>query len=395
MSYGFFELKLAFVVHRCGQEIIGGSESFCLNLATKLSKFFETEILTTCALDYMTWKNHYKSGLSVINGISIRRFETDFERDVDKFNAISNKVLLGPHSIDEEIHWMKMQGPYSTSLLQFLQENKDRYDVFIFITYLYATTFFGLPLVSDKSILIPAADADLSLQLSIYDEIFRTTRGIVYQTEEEKNLLVKRFAVMGIPNKLINQGVDEPMECDRNLKLRNLDFPFALYLGRIDESKGCRELLEYFSRFKKETRSPIKLVLAGPKIFEFEENDNIIYLGVITKEEKACVLNKMSFFIMPSKHESFSMVTMEAWSYKKPVIVNAKSDVVKGHCERSNGGLYYDNYEEFVECINLLDSDENIGRKLGENGYRYVKNNYTWEKMIDEYRDFIHLVKSN
>ena len=344
----------------------------------------------------MTWKNHYKSGLSSINGISIRRFETDFERDVDKFNAISNKVLLGPHSIDEEIQWMKMQGPYSTSLLHFLKENKNGYDVFIFITYLYATTFFGLPLVSDKSILIPAADADLSLQLSIYDEIFRTTRGIVYQTEEEKSLLVKRFAVKGIPNKLINQGVDEPMKCDKTLKIRNLDFSFVLYLGRIDESKGCQELLNYFSRFKKETRSQIKLVLAGPKIFEFEENDNIIYLGVITKEEKAYVLSKMSFFIMPSKHESFSMVTMEAWSYEKPVMVNAKSDVVKGHCERSNGGLYYDSYEEFVECIKLLDSDEHLRNKLGKNGYLYVKNNYTWEKMITEYRDFIHLVaKSN
>jgi len=70
-------------------------------------------------------------------------------------------------------------------------------------------------------------------------------------------------------------------------------------------------------------------------------------------------------------------------------IVNAKSSVLKGHCVKGNSGLFYENYEEFAGCMNLLLSDNMLREKLGKNGFRYVKENYGWEKIAKRYSEFI------
>ncbi|MDE1725692.1 MAG: glycosyltransferase family 4 protein [Thaumarchaeota archaeon] len=383
-------MKLAFIVQRCGKEIIGGAESLCLNLALKLSEYFEIEILTSCALDYMSWENYYPSGVEKINGITIRRFKTDFVRNVSKFNSISDMVLVGHHSLDDEELWMKMQGPHCSGLINFLKENKDNYDLFVFFTYLYATTYYGLPIVANKSILIPLAHDELPLKLSIYNKIFQNARGIIFHTEEEQKLIFNRFDIKKIKSKLIGYGVDELTDIPSGFSLKHdLAFPYLLYVGRIDESKGCDELISFFLKYNSENNSQLKLVLVGPKVFEFKKNENIVHLGVLDEKEKSYVIRKSLIFVMPSRYESFSIATMEAWLAKKPVLVNAKSEVLKAHCEKSNGGLYYETYEEFVECINLFLSSMSLLKQMGENGFDYVKHNYDWNNVINNYHNFI------
>ena len=341
----------------------------------------------------MSWENHYQEGTEKIGNVTVRRFKVDFKRDVSKFNEISNKVLADIHSIDDEILWMKMQGPYCSGLFDFLNKNEKSFDLFVFFTYLYATTFYGLPLVSNKSVLVPLAHDEPPLKLSIYDEIFKKTKAIIYHTEEEENLIMQRFEISKIKGKLIGYGIDEMISVPEIFSpISNLDFPYLLYVGRIDKSKGCDELIEYFKKYKKQHDSKLKLVLVGPKIFDFEEDDSIIHLGVLNEQQKAYALKNASIFVMPSKYESFSIATMEAWMFKKPVIVNSQSLVLKGHCEKSNGGLYYENYEEFAECINLILSDNSLHEQMGKNGYAYVKENYGWARIINEYRIFLNSV---
>lgn len=383
-------MKIAFVVQRCGEEIIGGAEGLCLNLAIKLSHDFEIEIITTCALDYMTWKNYFPSGVSNVKGITVTRFKTDFERNVDDFNSLSNKVLTGSHSLDEELLWMKKQGPFSTELFNFIKNNQNTYDIFIFFTYLYATTFYGIQPVFSKSILIPLGHDEAPLKLAIYDKIFQKTKGIIFQTEEELDVITNRFDISHARTTLAGLGVDDPVLPPKNYVPKNkLDFEYVLYIGRIDESKGCSELIDYFSRYVKDTKSDLKLVLVGPKIFEFETSENVLYFGVLDEMEKSNVLKNSLIFIMPSPYESFSIATMEAWLFNKPVIVNAKSNVLKGHCVKGNSGLFYENYEEFAGCMNLLLSNHELREKLGKNGFRYVKENYGWEKVARRYSEFI------
>ena len=108
-------------------------------IAERIAHYHELEVLTTRAIDYATWQDSYPDGICDVNGIRVHRFGVDYPREQNQFDAVGNRVFAGPHTLEDEIDWMKKQGPYSSQLLQYLAEAGDTYDVFVFFTYLYAT----------------------------------------------------------------------------------------------------------------------------------------------------------------------------------------------------------------------------------------------------------------
>ena len=162
------EKKIAFVSPRYGLEVNGGAELYCRQLAEKLVDIFEVEVITTCAIDYISWKDEYKEGEEELNGVTVRRFKVDLPRNIKEFDKFTPIVLEKGHTIDDEIKWMNLQGPTSSKLVQFISDNKDSYCAVIFIPYLYYTTFFGVQAVQDKCILIPAAHDEPFIKLEIF-----------------------------------------------------------------------------------------------------------------------------------------------------------------------------------------------------------------------------------
>jgi glycosyltransferase involved in cell wall biosynthesis len=96
--------------------------------------------------------------------------------------------------------------------------------------------------------------------------------------------------------------------------------------------------------------------------------------------------------VQPSLYESFSISVLEAFLLKIPVLVNGECAVLRGHCVRSNAGLYYNSYYEFEGALRRLLSDEKLRQRLGENGYRYVRTNYSWDVIRDRYVDFLRTI---
>lgn len=374
--------KIAFVVQRYGKEVNGGAELYCRMIAEKLKSQYDIEIITTCAIDYVTWENHYKPGVETINDITVRRFEVDKLRSQRHFDKISEKVYFDlNHNREDEIEWMKSQGPASTKLISYLRENKDNYDKFIFITYLYYTTFFGIQEVYDKSILIPTAHDEPPIYLKIFDEIFNLPKAFVYLTEEEKEFVNKKFNNDRIPSVICGVGVDVPSEVTGN-KFKekfNINDKFILYVGRIDESKGCKELFDYFLKYKKENRNNVKLVLMGKSVIDIPKCDDIIPLGFVSDEDKFNGIAAAELCVLPSKFESLSISILESLALGVPILVNGECEVLKGHCVKSNAGLYYRNYYEFEECLKLIIYDSILTDKMGDNGQNYINKNYKWE----------------
>jgi glycosyltransferase involved in cell wall biosynthesis len=420
-------LKIAFVVQRYGAEILGGSEYHCRLIAERLAPRHVVEVLTTCAADYITWKNEYREGTDRIRGVTVRRFANAQTRDLDTFNRYSEWIFTNAHTRSDEMEWLRQQGPWCPALLDYLERHHEQYDVLIFFTYLYAPTALGVRIAPEKSILVPTAHDEPAIRLDIYKELFSAPAGIAYNTEVERRFLTTHFAIRAIEEETIGCGVDlpqahpysrdrspeEPAPADTGdaesedesaladeasptfrphlahrgsvfRRRHRLHGPFLLYGGRIDAGKGCEELIEYFSAYVREG-GDASLVLMGIKLMPLPEETFIRFAGRLSDEERLHALEAATVVVVPSPYESLSLLALESFAVGTPILANARSEVLVEHCHRSNAGLYYADREEFSECLSLLIGDQRLRASLGRNGRAYVRRNYRWDVILGKY----------
>jgi glycosyltransferase involved in cell wall biosynthesis len=380
-------MKIALVVQRCGTEVNGGAESLCLQIAQHLAPSAVTEILTTCALDYMTWENFYPEGTEKIGSTVVRRFRVDRPRDVAAFNQLSGQLnsKRDKTTLSEQEDWMRAQGPMSSGLLDYLPAAKGSYDAFIFFGYLYATTYFGLPLVRDKAWLEPLAHDEWTIYFRMWDAFFALPKGFIFNTQAERSFLRRRFPGNSLAGPIAGIGIDPPQGLDVNkFKSRyNLSAPFLLYIGRIDASKGCEEMFGYFIRWKQESNNPYKLVLVGQEIMPIPFHDDIIHLGYVSEEEKWAALSACDWVIAPSRFESLSMALLEGWSVGRPALVNGACAVLVEHCRKAHGGVWFHDSHDWRMFLDGVDSETKT--ILGRQGRNYVREYYDWKKVEASY----------
>jgi glycosyltransferase involved in cell wall biosynthesis len=382
--------KIAIVVQRYGLEVQGGAELHARLIAEALKDDYDVEVLTTCAIDYITWENHYRPEIDNVNGITVHRFKTKKKRDPAKFGRFSNKIFRSNHSIAEEHEWLELQGPFSPDLVNFIESKKALFDLFIFFSYRYYHSYFGAKTVMDKSFIVPTAENDPAIKLKIFTEIFNSVKGIIFNSPEEKELIEKIHGKTICESEIIGVGISKVEQPDFNgiKKKFDIDGDYITYIGRIDNNKGCGELFRYFSHYN-ERKPGLKLVLAGKNIIEIPKLNELIYLGVISEYDKFELIKNAIALVMPSRLESLSMVLLEAWSCSVPVLVNENCRVLAGQCKRSNGGLFYRDMLEFCECLNFLREDVRCRQILGKQGNRYFLENYTWDKIKEKYHRII------
>jgi glycosyltransferase involved in cell wall biosynthesis len=416
-------LKIAFIVQRYGTEILGGSEYHCRLIAERLAPKHHVEVLTTCAQDYITWKNEYPEGSDRVRGVTVRRFANARTRDIHAFNRYSEWIFNNAHSRDDEFEWHPQQGPWCPALLEYLERNQQQYDVLIFFTYLYAPTVLGTKIAPYKSILVPTAHDEPAIHLEMYKELFSLPAGLAYNTEVERRFLTTHFSMRAIEEETIGCGVDLPHAQDyprdgtswrgedeqaavdeeaaandaspmfrphlaqRGSMFRRrhrLHGPIALYGGRIDPGKGCEELIEYFSTYVEEG-GDASLVLMGVKLMPLPEEPFIRFAGYLPDQERVQALEAATVVVVPSPYESLSLLALESFAVGTPVLANARSEVLVEHCRKSNAGLYYADRDEFTEGLKLLAGDHRLRATLGRHGREYIRQNYRWDVILAKY----------
>ncbi len=383
-------LRLALVVQRYGEEVSGGAELMSRWLAEKLTQLGRVDVLTTCALDYTTWANHYPPGQTILNGVNVHRFPVDAPRDWPREQKATGRFLMQENSVLDEWLWMSRQGPNSTALLRAIEKGYDQYDAFLFTTFLYAQTFFGLPLVPDKALLIPTAHDDPFLRMPVFRALFHLPRFISYLTYAERDLVQEVTRNGRVPSEVIGIGINPPPAPADPARFRqkfglDADTPFMLYVGRLAASKNVPELLDYFLEYKKSRPGPLKLVLMGKGDIPILAHPDIVQTGFVTEQEKFDGLAASSFVVVPSIYESLSMLALEGWLMGKPVLVNGHCTVLKQQCRRSNAGLYYWSGAEFSLLVDYLLAHPVESQLLGRAGQRFVGENYSWEVVLSKY----------
>lgn len=420
-------MKIALIIQRYGTEVLGGSEHLCRLVAERLATQHEVDVLTTCARDYVTWKNEYPEGSDRIRGVTVRRFATARTRDLDSFNRYSEWIFRNAHTRADEMEWLKQQGPWCPSLVDYLRRHQQQYDVLLFFTYLYATTVLGLEVNPGKSVLVSTAHDEPAIRLEIFKEVFSQPAALCYLTDSERRFVQAVFPERPLLEEVIGVGIDipqqqpyprmpaapeqdpvppddperdapppadedAPSEFPSHLMARGAVFrrrhrlwgSVVLYGGRIDPGKGCEELIDYFSSYVKEG-GEATLALMGAKLMSLPEEPFIRFAGLLSDRERVQALEAATVVVCPSPYESLSLLALEAMAVGTPVLANARSTVLVEHCIDGDGGLYYADRDEFVECLTLLVSDARLRAALGRNGRDYVRRGYRWDVVLGKY----------
>lgn len=385
-------MRLAFVVQRFGMEIRGGAELHCRWIAERLSAHHDVEVFTTCAYEYLLWKNHYPEGTEEINGIPVHRFPVERQRNLDRFSDISHHVFHQGQSEEDELLWVEENGPYSPALVEAIEREESRFDFVFFFCYRYYTSYHGVKALGRKAILVPTAEEDEAVHLGVFARMFGLPRAMVHNSVEEQELIHRVTGGRAAPGEVVGVGVKIPENVGPAGDFRRkhgLDAPFLLYIGRIDWNKGCDQLFEYFISHSRIRHLFARLVLIGTPVLQIPQHPDIIHLGGVDDREKYQALDACSMLVVPSRYESLCMVVLEAWGRNRPVLVNGRCPVLEGQVRRADGGLSYRNFEEFSHAINLFLERPALGRTLGRQGNAYYLANYTWDRVIGQYESLL------
>ena len=375
-------MRLAFVVQRYGASIAGGSEAHCRELAQRLAPAHDVTVLTTCATDYVTWANALPAGPSTDGPVRVIRFPVRRQRRMKRFADISDEVFDGgaPRELQEE--WFRENGPDAPGLLEYLAAHRATFDLVMFWTFRYAPSYFGVPIVQDRAVLVPTAEEDAAISLDVLEDYFRKPRGYLFLTPEEETLVSARAGRRLEPAATIGIGLERAMPGDRTL-LARYDIPaeYVLYLGRVDRNKGCQTLFEYFEDYAV-SPAATTLVLAGPLTLRVPRHPRITALGYVPDDARRALLTHARLLLVPSRYESLSIALLEAWNHAVPALVNRDCRVLRGQVERANGGLSYGSSSEFREGLEYLLCRPDTRDAFGRQGLAYVDREYRWPTVL-------------
>ncbi|MBI2469578.1 MAG: glycosyltransferase family 4 protein [Candidatus Rokubacteria bacterium] len=387
---------LAFVIPWFGSQAVGGAESECRATARALAaRGVSVEILTTCARAHSSaWVDHHPEGPSEEDGLRVRRFKVR-PRNPQQYVRLQERLERAGRLTPWEEEAFARESIHSDNLYSYLAAERDRY-WYAFIPYCFGTTWEGALVASERSLVIPCLHDEPFAYLGATRRVLRAVRGVCFHVDAERAL--GTTAAGGDPGTFfrVGEGVDTDIVGDaERFRRKCVPEPFLLYAGRKAPEKNTPLLLDYYARYRfTHPDRPLKLVLIGTGGVRIPERlaHDILDLGFLPAQDKHDAYAAALALCQPSLRESFSLVLMEAWLCGTPSLVHARCAVTHDHCLASNGGLWFDDYFEFVEAVELLQREPALRRRLGDNGRAYVLANFTWARVTENYLDVFRRV---
>jgi glycosyltransferase involved in cell wall biosynthesis len=392
-------VRILYVVQRYGEKIVGGSEAACRLFSEELvRRGHQVEVLTSCAHSYIDWADEYEPGTEEINGVTVHRLPVVERRTDEVFGHLHPYVMSHPASLPlfEQQRWARVMGPQLHDQRGWLLRNSSRFDMAVFMTYLYSTTTSGLPTLANRlpTVLQPTAHDEPPIYVSLFKSLFRQADAFLFFTPEER-LIVERVFAMQTHGKTIGIGIDrsaEPGDAGRFRAQFGLsNDPYLLYVGRLDPSKGVGELIRFFLELKRRTQTNLKLVLAGDKQIDIPNHPDIVLTGFLDEQQKRDALAGSVALVQSSYFESFSIVLCESWIQKRPALVQGRCEVLKGQAIRSGGAIPYEGFAEFEAAVQFLLQKPEIANEMGIAGDDYVKANYEWDVVMQGFEETMEL----
>lgn len=385
-------MRIVFTVQRYGEEIAGGAEQHCRWLAESLAgRGHDVHVVTSRAVDYMTWADYHPRGTSLINGVTVHRFDVERTRDIAHFNRIAEQIDFHNHTTPLLLEklWLREQGPSLVGARTWLAENARDFDVAVPFTYLYATSQIATESLHGRVPIVMHATAhdEFPFYLRLIGEELSRVSTFLCSTPEEEELIQKRLNGRASTHVVgIGVSLAESAEVSATLvSMRLPTDPYFVVLGRIDPSKGVDIAAQMFSRWREAGQHSVNLIAIGGRSSEYDGldlGDGVYSTGFVDETTKSTLLHGALGLIQPSPFESFSLALCEGWLAGIPSLSTMASDVLIGQTQRSGGGLLYDNETSFADGLSQLTDDRELAQRMGQSGRAFVEQNFVSDNVV-------------
>jgi glycosyltransferase involved in cell wall biosynthesis len=217
-------------------------------------------------------------------------------------------------------------------------------------------------------------------------EVYRAADAVLALTQVEADEL-RRLGVREDRTHVIGGGADPPGPADANrfrARLGISDRPLILFLGQQYEYKGVAELFTA-TRAIRARGVMAEIAFVGPptpfsqRFFSQHHEPWVHVLGKVDDQTKWDAIAASDVVSLPSRHEAFGRVYLEAWSMGKPVIGGRIPTVAEVITDGRNGILVDPGSAgELADALQRLLTDQALAKRLGENGRGEVNGRFSW-----------------
>jgi glycosyltransferase involved in cell wall biosynthesis len=221
-------------------------------------------------------------------------------------------------------------------------------------------------------------------------KVYRSADAVLAHTPAEKHELI-RLGVADDRIHVIWSAADEPMAGDParfRARFANPGDPLIVFVGQLYEYKGVAELLAAAdSLHARGIRA--NLAYIGPptpfskRYFSHQSRLWLRVLGRVSPQEKWDALEAASVVCLPSRHEAFGRIYLEAWSKGKPVI-GGRIPAVREVIEDERTGLLVapGSALELSHALERILTDPTLAAELGRQGKREVEQRFSWPQVV-------------
>jgi len=370
-------VRLAVVVPRYGEEIVGGAESAARAFAERLAQRGHEVTVFTSTSRTMEWEDALNAGEESLGGVKVVRLRPVSPR-APGFEARFRRLMAtGRASPSEEAEFLRAQGPVLDGLVPALRAYaSDRVMVY---PLLYWPAIEAVRAFGERVVLHPAAHPEPVLELGCYRDALTRSRRIVFQTAAEE-ALVRRVARIGAA-----RTARAPLGVEVGTVRSEQTSGAVVALGRVARDKGSMFLNELWRC----AQPKAALRFLGPVVEPLDPAPGVELRGVVSSRARDEEVARAVAVVVMSRYESFSLAAAEAMAVGVPVIANGHNPVLAELVDASGGGILCRRAEEVLAAVHLLAHDATLRERLGDRGRRFVARALDWDRILDLYESFI------
>lgn len=388
-------LRFTFVVSRYAADILGGAEKHARDVAEQLAaRGHDVRVLTTCARQYSSWKNELPAGVSQEGGVEVVRFPIPVRRLVGVDDVLKAIACALPRLEPAARAWYFAAGPVCPALARRAVLELETRDLVTHFSLQSWVTAAALAAAPGRAALVPLVHDEPPTYLSRAARSLREPAAILANTEEEWARIEGVAGPAVAPGLIVATGQGPAPALDPSFR-PPVSGPYLLLLGRMAKARpvlaAYRALRALDATIEVGgAQVPVRaltLLAVGERHPAFEGVPGVHLTGFVDDETRWQLLRRATALINPSRHESLSLVLLEAWACGVPVAVHAACDVTVGQCRRSGGGIAVDFADAEGAARALVDGLGSEARRaeMGRGGASYVERRYGWERVCRLY----------